>query len=354
MRAVAILIVFLSHAAPYTGVQSIFGLHVVIPGPFGVTIFFFLSGYLITTLMRAEHERAGRIDLRAFYLRRVIRIFPPLYFTLAATWLLCALDVMDFAFPLNQLAAASLQVGNYWMILHHDVYSLPPGLGVLWSLAVEEHFYLVFPLIFIALSKTRWNKAAAIWTLCAICFVWRAILVRRGVDPLYIMMATDARFDCLLFGCALALRGNPVMDPTRFSRTVWLCALLPLGFVLMGSSHFFPGAFREASKYTVQGIGLTLVFSAIIRHPPSILNSRPAVWLGGISYSLYLTHGVIIHLLPFEHGSWQMYLLGLALSLVIACLLHVFVERPSRHRVRVSIPSGELEKLATSQKSNAA
>src|SRR6187431_2198154 len=84
LRALSILIVFLSHA----------GLSHVIPGPFGVAIFFFLSGYLITTLMRQERERTGSVNLWHFYLRRTLRIFPPLYLILAFTWLLVATGLL--------------------------------------------------------------------------------------------------------------------------------------------------------------------------------------------------------------------------------------------------------------------
>ncbi len=134
IRAVAVLLVFLAHG----------GLEHVVPGGLGVTIFFVLSGYLITTLMRVEHDRHSRIDFRNFYLRRLVRLMPPLVVVVALAALLAALGVIGGAFSAEGLLAALFYFGNYFVIAH-DFRGMPAGIGVVWSLAIEEHFYLLFP-----------------------------------------------------------------------------------------------------------------------------------------------------------------------------------------------------------------
>src|SRR5262249_9481143 len=123
IRAVAVSIVFLFHAA-----------HGVFPGGVGVTIFFFLSGFLITTLLRLEAEQAGRVSLRNFYLRRALRILPPMYITLAGATLASVVIRDPLSMPV--LAFQALHFTNY--LMDHES-SFPIGTIVLWSLAVEEH-----------------------------------------------------------------------------------------------------------------------------------------------------------------------------------------------------------------------
>ena len=135
MRALAVMIVFVGHA----------GLGHIVPGGFGVTVFFFLSGYLITTLLRREYESHGTISLAKFYLRRVYRIFPPLYLVLA---ILIALQVSGFLQREMSWTAVMAQVfhlTNYYLLAYPSVEAAPvvPHTVPFWSLAVEEHFYLL-------------------------------------------------------------------------------------------------------------------------------------------------------------------------------------------------------------------
>src|SRR4051812_40780121 len=142
IRAVSFLLVFLAHA----------GLAHLLPGGFGVTIFFFLSGYLITTLLRIEFDVTGSISLRLFYLRRILRILPPFYLILALATLLAFVGVLKAPLlPLGVLSQA-LHFSNYYAA-HNGYYGLAAGTGVYWSLAVEEHFYLVFPLAYLLLRR---------------------------------------------------------------------------------------------------------------------------------------------------------------------------------------------------------
>ncbi|PYX40677.1 MAG: hypothetical protein DMG81_05495 [Acidobacteria bacterium] len=136
MRAIAFFIVFVAHAQPFKA----------LPGGFGVTIFFFLSGYLITSLLREEARKTATISLKGFYLRRVLRIFPPCYLTVVFVSTLAATGVLYNRESYASLVSAFLYFSNYWNILGWG--NLPAGLGILWSLAVEEHYYLLFPLLY--------------------------------------------------------------------------------------------------------------------------------------------------------------------------------------------------------------
>ena len=135
LRAVSFLIVFLGHAFTKRW----------IPGDLGLIVFFFLSGYLITTLLRLEYDETGGINFRDFYLRRVLRIFPPLYLVLGAGCLLTLTHVLDNTLWPRAVLAQACHLTNYWIVFHGWWNGMAPGSWIFWSLAVEEHFYLVFP-----------------------------------------------------------------------------------------------------------------------------------------------------------------------------------------------------------------
>lgn len=334
LRALSIVIVFLSHA----------GLSHVVPGLFGVTVFFFLSGYLITTLMRMESERTGGVNLRDFYLRRALRIFPPFYLVLGLIALLSATGFLHGHFSWQAMAAQSCFISNYW-----EIYGglQPHGTEVMWSLAVEEHFYLLFPLFYLGLRRVlpdRRHQFIALMSLCGLVLAWRMLLVHEfhAID-LYngsshhprTCHGTDTRLDGLLLGCALAVFGNPALDPTRRSRGFWLRLTLPVCIAaLLASFVIRDVAFRETWRYTLQGLALIPIFIAVIRYasytPFRFLNWAWVRRLGVLSYSFYLVHSLAIAVvkqyLPASK-LWQ----GIAafvLSLGAAWLLHIFIERP--------------------------
>jgi peptidoglycan/LPS O-acetylase OafA/YrhL len=145
MRAIAFAVVFVGHS----GLKKI-------PGGFGVTIFFFLSGYLITTLLRIESDRTGTISISQFYLRRTVRIFPPMYVTLAVWALLAAAGVFVGTVYWQSILVAFFYLTNYINFI--APHGISGGLGILWSLAVEEHFYLLFPWLFLLFLRRRWSR----------------------------------------------------------------------------------------------------------------------------------------------------------------------------------------------------
>jgi peptidoglycan/LPS O-acetylase OafA/YrhL len=330
LRAVSFGIVFVAHA----------GLEHTFPGGFGVTVFFFLSGFLITTLMRTEFEKSGTVDLKAFYLRRVFRILPPFYFVLTVGTVLTALTV--FAGELNRQAVAAqfLHYANYW-IVNRGYSGQALGTGVYWSLAVEEHFYFLFPWLYLLLRRLRAShrrQAVVLWSLCAAILLWRCILVfwfDSPTDRTY--LASDTRFDSILFGAALAVWNNPVLDgDPKGTPTFWKYVMLPGAIaVLLLGFLWRDDQFRETARYSLQGLALTPIFICAIRWPEflpfRILNTKALSFLGVLSYSLYLTHHMIIFAvhkyLPEVHGFAQG-VISFGLALAISYGIYLAIEKP--------------------------
>jgi len=338
IRALSFFLVFFAHA----------GLgEVIIPGGFGVSVFFLLSGFLITTLLRMEFARHGRISLGDFYLRRVLRILPPLYATLGLAITLYSLRSSHPAIPFAGTLAQALQVANYYEIYAKPAITIP-GSSVLWSLAVEEHFYLIFPLLYMWMcSRFSANRQALLLLgLCAAALAWRCILHSHfHASFTHTYYGTDARFDSILYGCAFAIVANPVLhDPLHgwvLRRMRWLLPLCLL--VLLGTFLYRNDTFRQTVRYSLQGAALIPLFIAAIHYQKSLpvrfLNLPFLRFLGVLSYTLYLCHHIIMESIE---GAWKANpvltgAVSLACALCFATLVHYLIERPcARLRKRLS------------------
>jgi peptidoglycan/LPS O-acetylase OafA/YrhL len=327
---VSFTIVFVAHA----------GYGSVIPGGFGVTVFFFLSGFLITTLLRMELSGTGTVSLRDFYLRRALRILPPFYTVLAFDTLLVLLGVLSGPLWAKPMLALVFHFSNYWNV-YHGALGQPPGTAVYWSLAVEEHFYLVFPALFLLLQalfpKRPRAQAVILLLACAAVLSWRFVLVlalHAPTDRTY--LASDTRVDSILFGCALALGANPMLDEPGPASPLLRRLLVPLGFaVLLATFLYRADWFRETLRYGLQGLALTPIFIAAMRDPqwwPFRWLNRPLLRrVGVLSYSLYLTHHAILYACERNLPRLAAPLRGaLALlgSLLLAEAIHRGIEKP--------------------------
>jgi len=329
IRACAVAVVMIAHL----------GYDDIVPGGFGVTVFFFLSGYLITTLLRLEWEKTGTISLKNFYIRRMYRIFPPLYVVLATIGLLVATGLLEMGRPF-QLAPVLAQVffgTNYYGIIV-GFEDFLPGTAVFWSLAVEEHFYLFFPLVFLGmLRRGSYQRIASILLVtCFVTLVWRVLLIYVfDVDESYTYMATDTRIESLMWGCVLAVFYNPHLDSKRLIRSrggevglmIAAVAILLVCFVYRD-----PG-FRETFRYTLQGAALFPLFWLAVRYPQWMvfrpLNWEGVRWIGRISYTLYLIHFAAYGLAnKVVDAPLQQQFLGVALSIAFAGSMYVLVEKP--------------------------
>jgi peptidoglycan/LPS O-acetylase OafA/YrhL len=338
IRAISFFLVFFAHA----GLGK-----VLVPGGFGVTIFFLLSGFLITTLLRMEYQRHGRISLKDFYLRRALRILPPLYVTLALSMLLVTIGGVTTGIPLWATLSQALQYANYYEIYAANPVSMP-GTGVFWSLAVEEHFYLLFPLFYVWMCArfTPARQASVLLILCAVALAWRCLLFfhfQSSFDRIY--LATDTRFDSILLGCVLAIAASPVLrDPLYQWSVSQMRWLVPLSLALLvGTFLYRDEGFRNTFRYTIQGVALMPLLLAAIHFQGSlvvrILNLAWVRFLGVLSYSLYLCHSIILEALIKVWAAGPVFTaaMGIAGALIFATLVHYCVERPcTKARKRLS------------------
>jgi peptidoglycan/LPS O-acetylase OafA/YrhL len=344
VRALAVGIVFLAHA----------GLERIVPGGLGVTIFFVLSGYLITTLMRRELAGRGTLDLGAFYLRRLLRLMPPLVLVTAAAALAARAGWIDGAFTPSGLLSVLFYWGNYFVIAH-DFDGVPSGMGVVWSLAVEEHYYLLYPFLLPPLLRAAGPRGAATVLLgaCSAVLAWRCFLYAAGAPEAWLTMATDTRIDAILAGGVLALGLNPLDAPRRAAPSPRIGLLLPAAcaLLLLGTLLLRDPWFRQTLRYSLQSAavaGLLYSVVAAARSPGwRLLDTRLMSWLGTLSYTIYLSHHLLLDAVAkhWQAGAVPVALLAAALTLLLAEAMRRWVEAPCarlRRRLhqRGGLPAG--------------
>jgi len=268
IRAVSIGIVFVAHS----------GFGHIVPGGFGLTIFFFLSGFLITTLLCREWDSGGKIDLRGFYIRRVLRLGPPLIAVLVPSLLLVQAGLLQGNFHLPSLLSQLFFYFNYFSLYSPHVTSNVEGLAVLWSLSVEEHFYILWPAFFILLGMGRLGIRSIV-AILALVLVWRCVrFFVFGASEGTIYISTDTRIDSLLFGCLLAVLNwknlsSRIFPPPRQS---WWVIGAALGLVLV-TLVIREDSFRATLRYTLQGLALMPLFHyAITMYDAPVF--RPLNW----------------------------------------------------------------------------
>jgi peptidoglycan/LPS O-acetylase OafA/YrhL len=344
IRALAAFIVFLSHA----------GLGSVVPGGLGVTIFFFLSGYLITTLLREEYVSTQKLHLKNFYMRRAFRILPPMYLMLFFVTLLNVLGFVEGSATLIGLAAQIFQFTNYFIILGHAS-SLPPATSIFWSLAVEEHFYLVLPLVLLVFLRRRRSFGNIAFLLSVFCLgvvCWRIVLVHVfEAEPQRTYLATDTRLDSLLFGCILALWCNPVLDPVPriFASLSGRLIALSSAIIILSFTLFYRApSFRETFRYSLQGIAFLPIFWLAIRYSRWPI-FRPLNWplmrgMGQISYSFYLSHVFWLEVTKSwsSAGGLITGVCAFAATIAFATAMYFYVEKPAgrlraRYQARAAV-----------------
>lgn len=303
LRAIAVALVVAFH---YTGGAIPLG------GGYGVDLFFVLSGFLITTLLLEEREANGRIRLGGFYLRRARRLFP----ALAA--LLCAYLIYNAILGRNALATVGdygLYFGNIYFVVSHQADNT--GLGHLWSLAEEEQFYFVWPLLLLLIARAK-RPAYWIGALIVALIAYRTMLAMNGASMHRLYRAPDTHSEGLLLGAGLAFLRRAGFQAGEWAGKLGLAlALVPVivGNWLIGLPVFELGAVLLVAA----AVGDTEIANG--------LSVRPLVWLGRMSYSLYLWHFPVLWAIGANRP-----LLALPAGLGCAWLSYWFVEQPLRGR----------------------
>ncbi len=344
LRAIAVLAVFFYHA----GVGWM-------PGGFlGVDVFFVISGYLITSLLLSEYRRGGHIKLGKFWLRRAQRLLPAVGVFIAVTMIVAAIVEPDRINELRGDAVASLlYFANWHFIFSHQSYfeqfQTPSLFRHLWSLSVEEQFYLFWPLIFAAgmslFGRRRLIIGVLAGALGSVVLAW--VLFHPGADTSRVYYGTDTHAVGLLGGVALALAWSPWGlrrgSPGRWSGPALDAAgVIALGYIVLSFLHVHD---YDLSLYHGGYLVLAIFTSALIAvlaHPAArlgtLLARPPMVWLGLRSYSFYLWHWPVLVLTPVIGVALPkgvLIPLQLAAVLALADLSYRCVELPFRGKARL-------------------
>ncbi|TCJ20068.1 acyltransferase [Rubrobacter taiwanensis] len=339
LRAFAVLAVLLYHA----------GLPWVPGGFLGVEIFFVISGYLITALLLAEWRERGRMDLKRFWLRRARRLLPALYLVLVATLAYAVVFLPEEVAGLRADALAALgYVTNWYLIFADESYfeavGRPSLLKHLWSLAVEEQFYLLWPPLLLAgLALLRRWTLLCVLVVAASSAGLMAALYTPDADPSRLYYGTDTRAAGLLFGAALAFFWVPQnlrREPGRFAPLLLDAA----GVAALGALVFFCLTLGEYDPLLYRGGFALVAFAtasviAVSVHPGTRLGSevlelRPLRWVGVRSYGIYLWHWPVFMVtrpqLDVPLDGPPLLALQLAATLLLADLSYRFIETPVR------------------------
>ena len=342
LRALAVMAVVLYHG-------EVSGL----PGGFlGVEVFFVISGYLITALLISERERTGGTAYLAFWARRARRLLPALFALAAVVGLVWVLFVpSELARIRGDFVAALTYVINWYQIVVHQSYfdaiGRPSPLRHLWSLAVEEQFYILWPLVLAGiyrLTRGRRGHMALVTTGLAVASaIWGVVLFTPGLDPSRVYYGTDTRASGVLLGAVLAIAVPPWrMHATRQAGARWIITgigivgLVGITVMTLRVNEFDPfvyqGGFVVVDLFTVAMI-LALV------HPVNTVLARafsisPLLWIGRRSYGIYLWHWPIFVLtrpgVDVDVNGWLLLTLRLILTFAIAEVSYRFVEMPVR------------------------
>ncbi|MDI4646070.1 acyltransferase family protein [Cohnella hashimotonis] len=336
-------------------------------GLLGVGVFFVLSGYLITDQIASELNREGRLNLKGFWLRRARRLLPAMLLVMAAVLLYLLLFDRDRLPSLaGDVWSAVTYTSNWYLIFHHvsyfESFGPPSPFGHLWSLAVEEQFYLLWPLLLPAaamLLGRRGRTALAITAAAVVSAVLMAVLYVPGEDPSRIYYGTDTRAFGLLLGAALALvwpSGRLSTGLSRRSRA----GLDAIGIAALAAVLLMIRCTSEYDSFLYRG-GLVLLslcaaaLVAVLAHPDSRfgawLGCGPMRWIGKRSYGIYLWHYPVIVLSEKQvntDGPEPLRIaLQLAVSVILAALSYRFVENPIRRRGLAAVREGALAVAAS-------
>ena len=345
IRAIAIIMVLSYHLK-----LSLFK-----SGFLGVTVFFVLSGYLITGILISEVEEEGRIDLKNFWLRRIRRLVPAVMsMAVVIIFVSAVVNRVIFTKGCKDFLASVLGFNNWWQIFNKVSYfeaaGVPSPFTHCWSLAIETQFYLIYPLILLGIYKLAKSRgegrakrgllfAGVTLLLALISVILMIVLFDPQQDASRVYYGTDTRAFSLLFGALLAILWEYRMVPRRLSASVNMvlgsvsfAALLVMTIAINGSSNFW----YRGGQFVGTILTVLMVYAVSGRKTwlSRFLSNPVLKWIGDRSYSIYLWHYPIILLISKGiKASWWITLIELVLSVVLAELSYRFIETPIRHGI---------------------
>jgi peptidoglycan/LPS O-acetylase OafA/YrhL len=299
--------------------------------------FFVMSAYLITSLIARDVERHGRVRLAAFYQRRILRLFPAYYAMLAVFGAVALLFLHDAGAHVVSAGYAAVYFSNWARAFDWA----PIGyMGHTWSLAIEEQYYLLWPLALTLLGARLGmglRAVAVVWGAALLCAGWRAWLTLDGATPMRLYNGFDTRADALLIGCGLALLLRQPRIIETLSARRWMpvaAAMIMLLFFLLG----FSIGWEDRALYLYVAFPCSvlsaLLIAVLVTHrdcaAAKLLEFPPFVYLGRICYGLYLWHFPIFSVMRHDLGlsiEWVA-TLGVALTFVAAIASYELIEMP--------------------------
>ena len=347
LRAIAVLAVIAYHS----GITRFSG------GFLGVEIFFVISGYLITALLLGEYESNQRIDIKRFWNRRARRLFPALIAYIGGATALAYLTARDVIPTKGEILSAFGYIYNWFSIFqdvsYTDGFERKNFFHHLWSLAVEEQFYLFWPLLLWGLLSLVGKRLTFALVIAGIIgsSVLRWSLYEPFSDPLRVYYGTDTRASALLIGAAVAFMWRPwqsdkpaITTPNALSKTfIFVVGSASVAGLIWANMHyalFYPNIdslFRGGMLITSALTALVIVVSVTPQSVLSkILGIRPMQWIGKRSYGLYLWHWPVFQLtrprVDVDIDGWQLFLIRIVVTLIIVEISYQFIERPIRER----------------------
>lgn len=323
LRAVAVMFVMMVHSVPDFAPG----------GGVGVDIFFTLSGYLITSILIREFNEKGKLLLFRFYMRRVLRLAPALLLLVFAYLVLAQYFLPQPQTILARLMTAAAAISYTMNWVRAFDYGSGGLLGHTWSLSVEEQFYLVWPLILVALMRNVSPKVAALCTIAmaASSLIWRLYLDSQGATFARTYHGFDTRLDSILIGCSVAFMEKFSAinkDSGRLISMGWLIPFLAIGCVV-----FLPSRLGEIGEFasTIVALSTAAIIWAILKESQIIsvvLSVGVFCVIGRISYGLYLWHYPIFSLLHLNgYSPAQTLMIGSVLSAAAASTSYIFIEQ---------------------------
>lgn len=324
-------------------------------GFLGVTVFFVLSGYLITGILISEVEEEGTIDLKNFWLRRIRRLVPAVMsMAVVIIFVSAVVNRIIFTKGCKDFLASVLGFNNWWQIFNKVSYfeaaGVPSPFTHCWSLAIETQFYLIYPLILLGIYKLVKSReegrakrgllfAGVTLMLALISVILMIVLFDPQQDASRVYYGTDTRAFSLLFGALLAILWDYRMVPRRLSASVNMvlgsvsfAVLLVMTIAINGSSNFW----YRGGQFVGTILTVLVIYTVSGRKTwlSRFLSNPVLKWIGDRSYSIYLWHYPIILLISKGiKASWWITLIEIVLSVVLAELSYRFIETPIRHGI---------------------